>query len=153
MQLPPRDSNDHVPVRRLWPGSRWEEKAEAGTIVRVPSGIAVRMVLAGDAMPVFVDDPDAPPSGTLVAAIRAALRGRRRALRAVDRGARLCVPRCRPGSGAAAGGRTPAPDHRRFAAGAMPRLQPPRGLIPWCTRANALARTPAIVCPSLVSAE
>jgi hypothetical protein len=74
MQLPPRDPNGHVPVRRLWPGARWEENAKAGAIVRVPSGIAVRMVLAGAALSVFADDPGAPPSGTLVAAIRAALR-------------------------------------------------------------------------------
>ncbi|HEX5863524.1 MAG TPA: hypothetical protein VF014_04595, partial [Casimicrobiaceae bacterium] len=45
-----------------------------GAIVRVRSSIAVRMVLAGEALPVFVDDAGAPPSGTLVAAIRAALR-------------------------------------------------------------------------------
>ena len=74
MQLPPRDPNGHVLVRRLWPGSRWEENAKAGAIVRVPSSIAVRMVLAGDALPVFADDAGAPPSGTLVEAIRAALR-------------------------------------------------------------------------------
>jgi hypothetical protein len=63
MQLPPRDPNGHVPVRRLWPGSRGEQNAEAGAIVRVPSRIAVRMVLAGDALPVFADDAGAPPSG------------------------------------------------------------------------------------------
>jgi hypothetical protein len=74
MQLPPRDSNGHVPVRRLWPGSRGEENAEAGAIIRVPSSIAVRMVLAGEALPVFADGKSAPPSGALVAAIRTALR-------------------------------------------------------------------------------
>jgi hypothetical protein len=61
-------------VRRLWPGSRGEENPEAGAIVRVRLSIAIRMVLAGEALPVFADDPGAPPSGTLVAAIRTALR-------------------------------------------------------------------------------
>ena len=46
----------------------------AGAIIRVRSSIAIRMVLASDALPVFADDPGAPPSGTLVAAIRAAMR-------------------------------------------------------------------------------
>ena len=30
MQLPRRDPNGHVPVRRLWPGPRWERNAQAG---------------------------------------------------------------------------------------------------------------------------
>ena len=42
-------------VRRLWPGSRGDENVEAGAIVGMRSGIAVRMVLAGDALPVFAD--------------------------------------------------------------------------------------------------
>ena len=90
MQLPPRDSNGHVPVRRLWSGRR--ERAQTGAIVRVPSGIAVRMVLAGEALPVFVDEPAAPPSGTLVAAIRSGAKERRRDPWPAGRGARLCAP-------------------------------------------------------------
>jgi hypothetical protein len=74
MQLPPRDPNGCVPVRRLWPGPRGEENAEAGALVRVPSGLAVRMVLAGEALPAFADDGAEPPSGPLVEAIRSALR-------------------------------------------------------------------------------
>jgi hypothetical protein len=77
IQLPPRDPKGRVAVRRLWPGAFGEANREAGALVRVPSDIAVRMVLEAEAMPAFADDGDdlKPMAGPLVAAIRAALRG------------------------------------------------------------------------------
>ena len=96
MQLPHRDTNGRVPVRRLWPGAFGEENREAGAIARLPSDIAVRMVVAGEAMPAFADDDAAPALGRWSG--RSAPRcGRRRALRADGHGARRRLPCRRPG--------------------------------------------------------
>ena len=76
----------------------------AGAIIRVRSSIAVRMVLASDALPVFADDPGAPPSGTLVAAIRAAMRNDAETARGIPAAGRLGAKRVREFIGAVAGG-------------------------------------------------
>ena len=76
----------------------------AGAIIRVRSSIAVRMVLASDALPVFTDDPGAPPSGTLVAAIRAAMRNDAETARGIPAAANKSVEEIREFIGAVAGG-------------------------------------------------
>jgi hypothetical protein len=74
VQLPSRDPDGRVPVRRLWPGALRDENPEAGTIIRVPAGLAIRMVLAGEVLPAFADDGAGPAAGSLVEVIRSALR-------------------------------------------------------------------------------
>ena len=105
---------------------RGQENAEAGAIIRVPSGTAVRMILAATRCRCSPMIP-ALPSGTLVAAIRAALRSDAE-LYALLVGARAYAFTMPAGRMCGDGRRTPARDHRRFAASALPRLLQRRGI-------------------------